>query len=784
MENFTIGSISMKNFKLFGPHGYTVNFADDRLIVFDGPNGYGKTSVFDAIELALTGNISRFHAIETNSSPKDIVVAHNNSADVEVKLELRGTVSLTIIRRIKKPFPKSATKIKNFKDLWSLYRLDGAKEESITDEKLRELLGGTNIGRDFHLFHYVQQEETAHFLKANDEKKRAETITQLFGDTKKEEESLAKVTDLLKKAVAVCKKYESQKEEKEKAYGLSNLKRELANQKAAPYLSLLPWLKERGTSPEWDREMIPLLTLQKRDQIITDLSKIKDLILHQDVFLTDRTYERVLSENELIRGLIVSAKYLEDYEIILERAENKVFLEKVLSKLHVTYLDDLASFIDLDKAFKLVNYRDGIGFTDTLQALRVAIAQNVGNNKLYTELIQYREDLCKKHHEVDGPDRNNCPMCGNVYDTRNSLFDAISKHGDYYKGLLTQDSHRVLSLKDEFEKAFLAPVKALITGFISDLNAPEPELVTEIRKVSGQKLRVIGFVTWLQSQDIEFEDICLDYNPRLRILEVESRVNLLQQRLKAKAPIKSNEYLQANEGASFNTIFEIFFEKDRSKLQSLDLSAVDNKIKYVLDLYYNSVEQQVIEIHQLDDKIQTLKQKQEYLKVIRDTVQAEIRSYQKKLITDIEIPFFLYSGKILQLHQAGLGRGVFIKDPVESEELKNIRLVSNWESEHDILNTMSSGQIAAVVISLTLALNRVYSNQFGTLLVDDPVQTMDDINMVSLVGLLRNEFPKKQVILATHEESVSRYFLYKFLKYGNTVRKVNLMDREEYQLKA
>ncbi|WP_259334741.1 hypothetical protein, partial [Pseudomonas sp. DP16D-R1] len=68
--------------------------------------------------------------------------------------------------------------------------------------------------------------------------------------------------------------------------------------------------------------------------------------------------------------------------------------------------------------------------------------------------------------------------------------------------------------------------------------------------------------------------------------------------------------------------------------------------------------------------------------------------YRKKLITDIEIPFYIYSGKILQAHQAGLGLGVLIKDPTGGDELKNVRLVSNWKSDHDILNTMSSGHIS------------------------------------------------------------------------------------------
>jgi exonuclease SbcC len=54
--------------------------------------------------------------------------------------------------------------------------------------------------------------------------------------------------------------------------------------------------------------------------------------------------------------------------------------------------------------------------------------------------------------------------------------------------------------------------------------------------------------------------------------------------------------------------------------------------------------------------------------------------------------------------------------------------------------------------------------------------------MVSLVELLRNEFSDRQIILSTHEDHVSRYFIYKFLKYRRTVRQVKLLDRKEYQL--
>lgn len=108
--------------------------------------------------------------------------------------------------------------------------------------------------------------------------------------------------------------------------------------------------------------------------------------------------------------------------------------------------------------------------------------------------------------------------------------------------------------------------------------------------------------------------------------------------------------------------------------------------------------------------------------------------------------------------------------------MTNISFVSNWKSDHDVINTMSSGQIAAVVITIYLALNKVYSKGYGALLIDVPVQTMDKI---SLVELLINEFSDRQIIISTHEDHVCRYFIYKLFKCR---RKIKLLERKEYQL--
>ncbi|MNK97340.1 hypothetical protein D3C87_1176660 [compost metagenome] len=207
---------------------------------------------------------------------------------------------------------------------------------------------------------------------------------------------------------------------------------------------------------------------------------------------------------------------------------------------------------------------------------------------------------------------------------------------------------------------------------------------------------------------------------------------------------------------------------------------LDHKERFVKARYFSSLTEVAAQLLKLERQEELLKLGLADTANLIEIVNSQIGQYRKKLITDIEIPFYIYSGKILQSHQAGLGQGVFIKDPLGNDVLKNVRLVSDWKTDHDIMNTMSSGQISAVVIALTLALNRVYAKNFSTILIDDPVQTMDDINMSSLVELLRNDFSDKQIILSTHEDKVARYFTYKYIKHSGKVKIVNLMQRKEY----
>ncbi|MCP3681998.1 MAG: AAA family ATPase, partial [bacterium] len=66
---------------------------DANLIVLFGPNGFGKTSMFDAIDFACTGGVTRFDEYLGNTSEKQLkVLPHLNSSPDRSSVKLTATI--------------------------------------------------------------------------------------------------------------------------------------------------------------------------------------------------------------------------------------------------------------------------------------------------------------------------------------------------------------------------------------------------------------------------------------------------------------------------------------------------------------------------------------------------------------------------------------------------------------------------------------------------------------------------------------------------------------------
>lgn len=172
-----------------------------------------------------------------------------------------------------------------------------------------------------------------------------------------------------------------------------------------------------------------------------------------------------------------------------------------------------------------------------------------------------------------------------------------------------------------------------------------------------------------------------------------------------------------------------------------------------------------IEVDNSTHTITKAKKLKEKLDAVKKTYEKSLKEYQTDIIQNIEILFHIYSARIVQDTQGGLG--LFI-----NADKDGIRFLDDPKKQYDAAFSMSSGQLSALVISFTLALHKRYSHN-KLLLIDDPVQTMDDLNVAGLIDLLRQEFSDRQIFIATHEHMMSAYMRYKFQKHGLQTKQIN-----------
>ncbi|UCH96171.1 MAG: AAA family ATPase [Candidatus Aminicenantes bacterium] len=773
MTDFKLESLRMKNFKVFDD--FSLYFESDDLVVFGGPNGFGKTTVFDAMELALTGKIERFHAIESYPGCKDVLVAKDQSKPVAIELVVaRDDETYTIVRKLKEKHvgtsgDKNANRVENFSKLWDLFLKKGnGKEKLINQKKLEESLGQKELNRYYNLFYYIQQEDTSHFLKKS-ERERLEEISRLFG-TAKEEDEQRKLISARRKIASLKRNIERTITEIERSIEVEESK---IPKKEVPYASLLTWAE---TKKEWDKKELFFSTPGTKDKYIYELMKIQSLVKHRDHFLARKEFEDNSAKVDTIKALIVGSNFKDRCEEIEVRYKKKKKLVEALDILKGENLLAKSKELDIKLLSGIFPAFDFNSFFYKVRKLQEQKKNLDSTGEILGELVGLRSEFLSRFKEIDAAviEKKDCPLCGCDWKKPEDLLREIDEKTFFFNDLLTdkqnafqeekkQFNHLVKSLKEQI-RTKLETAEFSISGSFYNAFKNSQKL-----KESSNKL-----IKWLDVKKISYVDLLVtEIDEDINDGFLNKKVRELKERINSKAPaLPDDEYQVENEKFEFIRVFNDFFNGVSEKLKAIDQVDIDRKKEFIERQYFHSLEEKKIE---LETKLSILKEVHKKLTKAVNIYQKRIGQHRNRITKNIEIPFFIYSGKILQAIREINTTGVFIKDPLQKEEIKNIRFVTDWKTDHDVINTTSSGQLAGIVMALTLAMNRIYSTGLSSIFIDDPVRTMDDVNMISLVELLRNDFTDKQLFLSTHEGDIEKYIIYKYLKYGLSVRRINLM---------
>ena len=266
----------------------------------------------------------------------------------------------------------------------------------------------------------------------------------------------------------------------------------------------------------------------------------------------------------------------------------------------------------------------------------------------------------------------------------------------------------------------------------------------------------------------KLEDLDIDYSKHISIKIKENELGF--EEFKKLIESSRQVYKEENINYYFKESFDYFFSSNEVLLQELTLEDLKNKRQYI-DWKYSIHQNDLLkgkkeELRVLNFKLKRLSDSQVKIKRILNILNDSLKQYNSQLIKDIELLFHIYSGRIVQDFQGGLG--LFIIDRGDK-----IKFVSTPTKTFDAIFSMSTGQLSALILSFTLALNKKYSKS-KLLLIDDPVQSMDDINTAGFVELLRNDFADRQIILSTHEQMLSTYIRYKFKKFNVDSLRIDL----------
>jgi len=470
------------------------------------------------------------------------------------------------------------------------------------------------------------------------------------------------------------------------------------------------------------------LVLQKENYLNYRYNKqITDIIDAKKNIEEFLRYRKFISQQA---SLLSTKKLLEQLDSLLELFEEITTFN--IDEEDFDLSDDVQEILNALDHSAVENYTNGlIDLRDKREKAsllsRILADLQSSRNQLIDRFKSYQNALTQKDTE--------CPFCGQDWGngslSQNNdelLLRAIENQTLLLQGIVEGGNDELAKAFENFKENLVGPVEQLIEQFIAANN---------IDKAFVTRLTGLNIKDFERRSEI-LSDLSIDYEKFLNELPsvnskllIEEFIEVLRGLLKPNQP--SIDYLK------FTDVYKKFFKSDPTILTIITPADVLDKVKYI-DWQYTVFQNQLI--HNLQTDYEERKAQFEdasllfnKLKDIIDTYKKSLNDYNKTLIRDIEILFHIYSGRIVQDFQGGLG--LFIKED------KGIKFLTDPTKTFDAVFSMSSGQLAALIISFTLALNKKYS-QNKVLFIDDPVQSMDELNVAGFIEVLRNDFNDRQ----------------------------------------
>ncbi|WP_434717356.1 AAA family ATPase [Lactococcus lactis] len=852
-----IEKLFIKNFK---------NIKSSRIIdfqknisLFVGPNGFGKTTIFDAIEILLTGNVSRVcnaHIADARNTFKTPYFQNDPNEDVLLKLMVKNSQneSLVIIRHLNCKEKRNKREHVPYKSFGLFQLCKGqsdsesfSKEEQVensqplTQEEINSFLGFENenykIENIYNLFNYLQQEETDFYIKQSEADRK--NILSFLLQIQDYEYKKNKIGDLKDRFKEILEDLNKQKNEH-----LQSAYRAVEYQK----IDFIP-----DKDIEFNKIKINFGEKNSKETLYAYFEEIENLIAFKDYFSPKdylirkekETFKREVIDNTEMIAYLIFKKLIKDVQLsqnleqeyLIVNNENNVksyLLENFLSKVpflkeqiqRKNNLSSLEEIINLDINFIDIRETELVlkslkantdateNFVKIFTEYRDLNSQLDGSKKDYYRVNDLRNQL-KIHKVPEDTHHKKCVLCGYDWQNEESLQLKYDELGaSFEKNLSTLE--KIVSGKRKEAQDILLKIKEYIIREEQKLIIVDERILNELELLDVDerdfeiyknfvvtKLSTVPFkiksLSWL-SYVKEFQNLVESGKRNLQLSEeMYEKFNFSKRHQEkfeglldkyssiTKENLEKYQVSEANlsvfkekystmysgilslleniyQNIDYNTekcidskkIFKNYFDEDKKRFDSCTLEMLESKKEYIR--YQFELEQSKI-ISQINLRIDKIGKMKNYLESRHLEYASNIKKYQYEIIDKLKLPFFLYTAKILQNYQQGMG--VFL---TTQEKNANIRFLANSHNDQDAMYQLSSGQIAIISFAFTLSLNTTFkiSDDLKILVIDDPIQDMDAMNVYALIDMLRHSLLNYQIIMSTHSDSSAMFIKYKF----------------------
>ena len=797
--------MNIKKIKIINFRG----FSEEKIFEFEGkpfvmltaPNGKGKTSVIDAIEWCMTGDIKRLHEgyndrntnVTERKQNAGAILKNKNHPDEKTIVEMLITAEneeYTIHREQDKDTLDDTGEIK-------INDFTGEKAE----EELRKLIDVKN----FYKYHFCDMQKTYRFLSKNRGNIDAEfsdfasdytdvqnvvdnlnifeqdlgfRIEEKEGEKQRTEESVQRLRDKLKDFENVP---EILPYEKEKLFENENtdivkmtteqLQERLRNLYACGYqrgVHLLEW-KIAGMNAEKQKN---------------ELEKLKSEFTIHEKEIRQAAEKKVYQDDVLKKAEADFEKYqkkeltvvnLEGNRQMLFQIENKKFNKEFWEETEENLKELKKTKEKINNEIQILSRGDEI-----LDILTTLTTKKAG-------LINYRLKMKQKNPE----EIVLCPVCGS------EKFDQIAEDDITKQAQSYQIEHRDLietkkkeldgikkQENDIWEKRLKTANMALEEA--RDKAKKELDLVTNLYNASKEYFTVLDKLQKEAAEKFALENMLLQENIVAAIAFDESKILSSDEKIAIETEINRisvmvNETIQGMTDESRLNSFKTksVYAPDGITYNEELLNKKISSVKSFLDnMEYtkNSNDQKALDEKKkaIQEEIDNYKDLQKNVKKRRQNIVEQMDKMKQEEFEQV--------GTYLYKLFCKLSRDVQI-EKIQMQRAKGEKMAILDESNKPLINMFSDGQLSVFMLSYFFGnIFRLQgSEKFPVYFIDDITSCMDDINMLAFLDLIKYQLmrsgrPMHQIFFVTCNEKIQNLIEYKMENCGIVYKRIGIEE--------